>query len=128
MEISTLMNKICLLKPTLEMYVLRYPLDAEVADQLVQDTLIKALLEADSYKDDMPIKHWLLSLMKEKYNERDYVPMRIVHNGFKDGAQPGFLNSDALQKKLLETLNGFDADLLDHEQQLSENVSKIKEA
>ncbi len=124
------------------MYVLRYPLNTEEADQLVQDTLIKALLEADTYAESITIKHWLMSLMKEKYNEcyhakltaplriqkRKAVPMRVIHNSFKTAEGSEFLTKEALHKILLGKLDEFDADLLNHEQQFSSAPAIIKEA
>lgn len=118
MEISTFMTKICLLKPTLEIFVLRFPLDEEQSDQLVQDTLIKALLEADTYPEAIPLKQWLFSLMKSVHADT-YVhgPMKLIHSRLESDVPLGLSDQKAFNE-LSEMLDQFDHDLESHEQNL----------
>ncbi|RZK77320.1 MAG: hypothetical protein EOO92_13105 [Pedobacter sp.] len=128
MEISTLMTEICLLKPTLEMFVLRYPINEEQADQLVQDTLISALLKADTYNETMTLKHWLLSLMKDKYNEVYDQKLNVKDSPEEDRV----VNMKVVYVNTVTTvsdrLDVFEHDLILHEQEQLAQEAQVKGA
>lgn len=62
-------------KPTLEVFALRYEKDLESAEELVQDTIIRALQDSSSYQADRNLKAWLYGLMKSVYLENHPEPL-----------------------------------------------------
>lgn len=62
-------------KPTLEVFALRFTKDQEQADDLVQDTIIYALQNSETYVPGSNIKPWLYSLMKTVHQEANPDPL-----------------------------------------------------
>jgi DNA-directed RNA polymerase specialized sigma24 family protein len=129
MEISTLMTEICLLKPTLELYASGFPIDEEQSDQLVQDTLIAALMKANTLQDQQTLKHWLLGLMREEYDKsyRQLVPMAVIHNALDRQAPSREVSFESFQR-LSAQLDSFDLDLESHERNFTNPEPQAKEA
>jgi|GEM_PF-4174241 len=75
MEISTLNYLICMEKPTLEVFALRFVKDIEQAEELVQDTIILALQDSSTYTPGSNLKAWLYSLMKTVHLESSPEPI-----------------------------------------------------
>ncbi|MEJ2883653.1 sigma factor [Pedobacter sp. GR22-6] len=75
MEISTLNYLICMEKPTLEVFALRFVKDIEQAEELVQDTIIRALQDSSTYTPGSNLKAWLYSLMKTVHLESNPEPI-----------------------------------------------------
>jgi len=55
------------LKSTLHSFTKRFNLDFEESQDLVQDTMLKALLNKDKFKDDTNLKGWLFTIMRNTF-------------------------------------------------------------
>lgn len=75
MEISTLNYYICMEKPTLEVFALRFTDDHEQAEELVQDTIIHALQNSGTYVPGSNLKSWLYTLMKAVHEKSNPAPL-----------------------------------------------------
>ena len=60
---------------TLKMYALHFTRDQEDANDLVQDTILKAITYSDKFKEGTNLKGWLYTIMKNTYinNYRRFV-------------------------------------------------------
>ena len=63
----SLNHQICEHKSMLESYALNFTKDIEDANDLVQDTMIKAIRYATMYKEGTNIKAWLYTIMKNTF-------------------------------------------------------------
>lgn len=59
--------QICDHKPMLESYAYNFTKDVEDANDLVQDTLIKAIRYAEMYKEGTNLKAWLYTIMRNTF-------------------------------------------------------------
>lgn len=75
MEISTLNHLICMEKPTLEVFALQFSTLPEETDDLVQNTIIRAIQDSSSYKPGSNLKTWLYQLMKLVHQESNPEPL-----------------------------------------------------
>jgi len=59
--------QICDHTPSLQMFALRFTQNNDDADDLVQDTLIRAMRYADLYKEGTNLRGWLYTIMKNTF-------------------------------------------------------------
>ena len=67
MENITLNNEICNYRSCLESFALKFTNDVEDANDLVQDTLIKAIRYHDLYNEGTNLRAWLYTIMKNTF-------------------------------------------------------------
>ncbi|MES2827977.1 MAG: sigma-70 family RNA polymerase sigma factor [Bacteroidota bacterium] len=67
MENSTLSKQICEHRTTLELFARKFTQDIEDSNDLVQETLIKAIRYAEMYKEGTNMKAWLYTIMKNTF-------------------------------------------------------------
>ncbi|MHA4896438.1 sigma-70 family RNA polymerase sigma factor [Pedobacter sp. PWIIR3] len=67
MKNATLDIQICDHQSTLEVFARKFTLDIEDANDLVQETMIKALRYAEMYKEGTNMKAWLYTIMKNTF-------------------------------------------------------------
>jgi RNA polymerase sigma-70 factor (ECF subfamily) len=60
-------DQIASLRKTLLTLTKRFTLDREESQDLVQDTLLKALLYRDKFRDDSNLKGWLFTIMRNTF-------------------------------------------------------------
>ncbi len=75
MEISTLNYLICREKPTLDVFAVQFSSQPEQAEELVQDTIIRALQDSATYRPESNLKAWLYHLMKTIHEESNPQPL-----------------------------------------------------
>ena len=63
----SLNSQICAHKNDLDLFARRFTNDFEDANDLVQDTMIKAIRYASMYKDGTNLKGWLYTIMKNTF-------------------------------------------------------------
>ena len=65
---------------TLKMYALHFTRDQEDANDLVQDTILKAITYSDKFKEGTNLKGWLYTIMKNTYinNYRRFVKVSFL--------------------------------------------------
>lgn len=62
-----LSNKIAGLRPTLQTFTRRFTNSREESQDLVQDTIMKALMYKDKFRDDTNLKGWLFTIMRNTF-------------------------------------------------------------
>ena len=67
MENMTLNNEICNHRSCLEAYAMKFTRDVEDANDLVQDTIIKAIRYHHMYAEGTNIRGWLYTIMKNTF-------------------------------------------------------------
>jgi len=67
MNNATLSHQICEHKGTLDLFAKKFTQDIEDANDLVQETMIKAIRYAEMYKEGTNIKAWLYTIMKNTF-------------------------------------------------------------
>lgn len=67
MTIGEFSKQIATLRPTLRTFTYRFTADREESQDLVQETILKALLYRDKFKDDTNLKGWLFTIMRNTY-------------------------------------------------------------
>jgi RNA polymerase sigma factor (sigma-70 family) len=67
MSHMTIDHQICLHKPSLKTFAFRFTKNDDDAEDLVQDTLLKAIRYSDLYKEDTNLKAWLFTIMKNTF-------------------------------------------------------------
>jgi RNA polymerase sigma factor (sigma-70 family) len=67
MENITLNNEICNHRSCLESFAMKFTSDVEDANDLVQDTIIKAIRYAHLYKQGTNLRGWLYTIMKNTF-------------------------------------------------------------
>jgi RNA polymerase sigma factor (sigma-70 family) len=70
MENVTLNSEICNHRSCLESFVMKFTNDVEDANDLVQDTIIKAIRYAHLYKQGTNFRGWLYTIMKNTFINR----------------------------------------------------------
>lgn len=74
------------LRSTLQTFTRRFTRDKEESHDLVQDTLLKALMYRDKFRDDTNLKGWLFTIMRNTFinNYRRQQRERTSHDVTKD--------------------------------------------
>lgn len=67
MENMTLNNEICNHRSCLETFAMKFTNDVEDANDLVQDTIIKAIRYHEMYKQGTNLRGWLYTIMKNTF-------------------------------------------------------------
>jgi RNA polymerase sigma-70 factor (ECF subfamily) len=67
MENVTLSDQICSHRSCLERFAMKFTKDVEDANDLVQDTIIKAIRYHDKYVQGTNVKAWLYTIMKNTF-------------------------------------------------------------
>lgn len=83
MKDLTFNNAVCTHRSFLESFALKFTKDVEDANDLVQDTLIKAIRYHDRYKTGTNLKGWLFTIMRNTFINSYRVGVRknsIVQN------------------------------------------------
>ena len=60
-------HQISTLRPTLRTFTHRFTHNREESQDLVQDTILKALTYRDKFKDDTNLKGWLFTIMRNTF-------------------------------------------------------------
>lgn len=86
MEAVDLTHQITSLRNTLHSFTRRFTTDLEEARDLVQDTMLKALLYQDKFKDDTNLQGWLFTIMRNTFinNYRKMKRFRLSHDTTKE--------------------------------------------
>lgn len=73
-------SQICGLRPQLNQFAYKFTQNADDADDLVQETLIKALRYVQLYKEGTNLKGWMFTIMKNTFinDYRSMVRKRLV--------------------------------------------------
>jgi RNA polymerase sigma factor (sigma-70 family) len=81
-----LTNEITSLRSTLKTFTRRFTNDREESSDLVQDTILKALLYKDKFTQDTNLKGWLFTIMRNTFinNYRKNQKARTSHDTTKE--------------------------------------------
>jgi RNA polymerase sigma factor (sigma-70 family) len=60
-------HEISSLRSTLQMFARKFTFDRDDSLDLVQDTIMKALVYRDKFKDDVNLKRWLYTIMRNTF-------------------------------------------------------------
>ena len=77
MEAADFTQEIISLRPMLKGFTLRFTRDRDESLDLVQDTLLKALLYREKFRDDTNLKGWLFTIMRNTFINRYRKAQRI---------------------------------------------------
>jgi RNA polymerase sigma-70 factor (ECF subfamily) len=79
-------HQITSLSSTLKLFTRRFTSDREESSDLVQDTLLKALMNKDKFKQDTNLKGWLFTIMRNTFinNYRRNRREKTSHDNTKD--------------------------------------------
>ncbi len=74
------------LRPTLRAFTYRFTSNREESQDLVQDTILKALTYRDKFREDTNLKGWLFTIMRNTYinNYRKLQREKTSHDTTKD--------------------------------------------
>lgn len=67
MSVTELTQEIINLQPTLRVFTHRFTRDRDESLDLVQDTLMKALMYKDKFKEETNLKGWLFTIMRNTF-------------------------------------------------------------
>ncbi len=86
MKTLELPNQIIGLKSTLQSFTSCFNLDFEESRDLVQDTMLKALLNKDKFREDTNLKGWLFTIMRNTFinNYRKNKRAKTSHDTTKE--------------------------------------------
>jgi RNA polymerase sigma factor (sigma-70 family) len=86
MSVTEFQHQIAVLRPTLRSFTRRFTTNSEESQDLVQDTLLKALTYCDKFKKDTNLKGWLFTIMRNTYinNYRKNQKAKTSHDTSKD--------------------------------------------
>ncbi len=78
--------QIATLRPMLKVFTRRFTTDREESQDLVQDTILKALTYCDKFRKDTNLKGWLFTIMRNTYinNYRKNQKARTSHDSTKE--------------------------------------------
>src|SRR3954469_22595894 len=81
-----LTHEITSLRSTLKTFTKRFTNDREESSDLVQDTILKALIYKDKFTQDTNLKGWLFTIMRNTFinNYRKNQRARTSHDNTKD--------------------------------------------
>jgi RNA polymerase sigma factor (sigma-70 family) len=79
-------NQLAMLRPTLRIFTRRFTRDRDESLDLVQDTLLKALMYKDKFRDEVNLKGWLFTIMRNTFinKYRRVQRERTTHDNSKD--------------------------------------------
>ncbi len=79
-------GKIADLRPTLREFTYRFTRNREESQDLVQDTILKALTYRDKFRNDTNLKGWLFTIMRNTFinNYRKNQKARTTHDDTRD--------------------------------------------
>jgi RNA polymerase sigma factor (sigma-70 family) len=86
MSITEFSNQIAILRPTLKGFTRRFTTNREESQDLVQDTILKALTYCNKFREDTNLKGWLFTIMRNTYinNYRKNQRARTQHDDTKE--------------------------------------------
>lgn len=67
MKTVDITQEIISLRPTLRVFTYRFTRDKEESHDLVQDTLLKALMNIDKFREQTNLKGWLFTIMRNTF-------------------------------------------------------------
>ncbi len=67
MSATEFQHQIAILRPMLKTFTRRFTTDREESQDLVQDTILKALTYCDKFRKDTNLKGWLFTIMRNTY-------------------------------------------------------------
>ncbi|MBL7846821.1 MAG: RNA polymerase sigma factor [Cyclobacteriaceae bacterium] len=78
--------EIARLRPTLKSFTHRFTFDREESQDLIQDTLLRALTYRDKFRKDTNLKGWLFTIMRNTYinNYRKAQREKTSHDNSKE--------------------------------------------
>ena len=79
-------HSISALRPTLKSFTYRFTSNREESQDLVQDTILKALTYRDKFRQDTNLKGWLFTIMRNTYinNYRKVQRAKTSHDDTKE--------------------------------------------
>ena len=79
-------HRIASLKDTLELFTRRFTKDQEESEDLIQDTVLKALTYRDKFKQNTNLKGWLYTIMRNTFinNYRKAQRAKTTHDDTKE--------------------------------------------
>jgi RNA polymerase sigma-70 factor (ECF subfamily) len=79
-------HQVARLRPTLRGFTRRFTNSREESQDLVQDTILKALTYRDKFRDDTNLKGWLFTIMRNTYinNYRKAQRAKTSHDNTKE--------------------------------------------
>lgn len=79
-------HQIASLQDTLELFTRRFTKDQEESEDLIQDTVLKALTYRDKFKQNTNLKGWLYTIMRNTFinNYRKAQRARTTHDDTKE--------------------------------------------
>ena len=86
MKAADFTREILSLEPTLKKFTYRFTRNREESQDLIQDTMLKALLYRDSFRKEVNLKGWLFTIMRNTYinSYRKLQRYRTNHDSTKD--------------------------------------------
>src|SRR3954467_14399850 len=86
MKTADLTHEIVSLRSTLKVFTHRFTRDKEESQDLVQDTLLKALMYKDKFKEETNLKGWLFTIMRNTFinNYRKNQRAKTSHDDTKE--------------------------------------------
>ena len=86
MSTIELQYQIATLRPMLKVFTRRFTTDREESQDLVQDTILKALTYCDKFRKDTNLKGWLFTIMRNTYinNYRKNLKAKTSHDTTKE--------------------------------------------
>ena len=85
MNNPSLDSQICAHKSSLDLFARKFTNDLEDANDLVQDTMIKAIRYANMYKEGTNLRGWLYTIMRNTFIN-DY-RRKSMRNGFLETSE-----------------------------------------
>jgi len=86
MKAVDIAQEIVNLRPTLKNFTLRFTRDCDESQDLVQDTMLKALLHKEKFKANTNLKGWLFTIMRNTFinSYRKAQRSKTIHDDTKD--------------------------------------------
>ena len=67
MNVAEFRQQVAQLRPALRAFTFRFTSDREISQDLVQDTILKALTYGDKYRENTNLKGWLYTIMRNTF-------------------------------------------------------------
>lgn len=86
MKAADITQEIIKLSPTLKLFTQRFTRDREESQDLVQDTVMKALMYKDKFREQTNLKGWLFTIMRNTFinNYRKNQRAKTSHDDTKE--------------------------------------------
>jgi RNA polymerase sigma factor (sigma-70 family) len=112
-------NEVIALKDPLRYFALSLTHDDNDADDLVQETMLKALIYKDKFAENTNLKAWLFTIMKNLFinNYRKKTKVRMIFDGSKE----------LFQLNVPETKKAYDPDAQINYKQIQEAMDALEE-